>query len=177
MLIKSKTNRKTPIIATAVVLCILGIGIVGTYKLGIWPFHNRIQSTIEEENKSDATNPQTKASPKGEITQDPALENKNTDEIPVSTETSVSITELSQNNGKVAYSAEIINPGTSGTCSAVFTNDVAKPVTRTTSTTSSACAKVEIPELEFSAVGTWTLTLRYYTNVTQAVATKTIEVK
>lgn len=101
---------------------------------------------------------------------------KNTGNIPVSPTTTINIDSVVQSDGMVTYNATIISPGGSGTCSAMFTKDGSKPVTRVSNTSSDKCGPVSIPELEFESVGVWTLTLRYYTNETQAIATKTVEV-
>ncbi len=101
---------------------------------------------------------------------------KNTGDVPVSATTTININSVIQSDGMITYDAAVVNPGDNGTCSAVFTKDGSKPVTRVSNTHSDECGPVSIPELEFESVGMWTLTLRYYTNEAQAIATKTVEV-
>lgn len=103
--------------------------------------------------------------------------NKDSSEIPESANVSLSIDSLKQADGRITYSATISNPAAKGTCSVVFTKDGSKPVTRVDETQTNKCGPISIPELEFESVGTWIMTLRYYSNNTQAVTTKTIEVR
>lgn len=100
---------------------------------------------------------------------------KTSDEFPVSTTISAEISHLTQTHGVVSYSATISGAET-GTCSALFTNPIGKPVTRASETTTGVC-NGDIPDLEFDALGEWTLQLTFYANNTQAVATKTITIK
>ncbi len=101
---------------------------------------------------------------------------KNTTEVPVSTEVKLIIDQLSEDNGSVLYRATVTNPGESGTCSAEFTNPNSKPVTKVTDATGGICGPVSLSVNEFDSLGSWTLTLRYYTGDTQAVATKTLQI-
>lgn len=176
----NKTNSKLPnlIIATSVVV-LLGAALYGTYAHKVWPFNGQQSITAEQEaaNNSDITNSQQKTGADKATTNQDVDTSKTTDEVPVAESTSVSITRLSQENGQVSYEAAITNPGATGSCSAVFTNKIAKPVTQVTPSSGDKCGPVHIPETSFSALGEWTLTLRYYTNDTQATATKTIEIK
>lgn len=103
--------------------------------------------------------------------------NKDSSEIPESTNVSLTIDLIEQANGRITYSATVSNPAGKGTCSVVFTKDGSKPVTRVDETQTNKCGPISIPELEFESVGTWIMTLRYYSNNTQAVTTKTIEVR
>lgn len=102
---------------------------------------------------------------------------KNTAEIPVSKDTTLEITKLEQNTQGVTYAASITNPGATGTCSAVFTNTGAKPVTQVNAVTGVTCGPYVVPSASFDMIGSWLLTLRYYNDSTQAVATQTIEVE
>ncbi len=103
--------------------------------------------------------------------------NKDSSEIPKSTNISLTIDLLEQANGRITYSATVSNPADKGTCSVVFTREGSKPVTRVDETQTEKCGPISIPELEFESVGPWLMTLRYYSNNTQAVATKMIEVR
>lgn len=102
---------------------------------------------------------------------------KNTAEIPVSSTVKLSIDSISQDSQTVTYRATISNPADSGTCSAVFTKDNSKPVTRVSAANSGSCGPVSIPSLEFESIGVWTLTLRYYADDSQAIATQTVEIR
>lgn len=100
---------------------------------------------------------------------------KNTSQVPIATDTSIAITSLTQQNGQVSYVATISGEG-SGTCAALFTHTASKPVENTTSASGVSCSG-SIPDVEFDILGTWTLTLRYYTDNHQTVATKDIVIR
>lgn len=162
------------------VLAIIGVGTYVVYSLHIWPFSTTPRQSIQDAaNSSDATNPQQKQNtPSTESLKGTGVD-KTTNEIPTATGGSLEITKLNQQNGQVSYAASISGVQTPGTCSALFenVNKAARPVTRVTNSTATSCPDTSIPETEFVALGSWTLTLRYYVNDSQLVATKTIEVK
>lgn len=175
----NKSSRKVIVILiSGAILLTSGIYAAYIYKLG--PFAHLQQSAIEEvANKSDATNPQQKKDLPSSDQLKSTGGDKTTDEIPVAEAGSIDITTLEQRDGSVIFSASLANVSTPGTCSALFENadGAARPVTRTAASSSNSCAETIIPQDEFVALGTWKLTLRYYANNTQLVATKTIEVK
>lgn len=175
---KSKLPRAA--VLTIVLLLLLGAGTVAAYYYKIGPFADSSRSSessgdAKTKNPSDQTNDQKKVDVKGGTTSDNVDTTKTTDQIPKSTVTSVTIDSLAQQNGVVSYSASV-GGASSGTCSAVFSNDIGKPVSRTVDTTNGTCSAV-IPENEFDALGKWTLTLRFYANNTQTVSTKDIVIK
>lgn len=174
---RKKYWKKRLIIIFSVAILVLAGLTAASYHYQYWPFtptthkpspeeQDKLnkEKAVEDKEKSQTTSPDVDAS-------------RPTTSVPVSTTVSLEVTSLLQSDSNVTYAATITNPGESGTCSAVFTNDIAKPVTRTTDANGTSCGPVSIPELEFSAVGQWTLTLRYYSSGIQAVATKTVEVK
>lgn len=170
-------NKKYVAIGFIILLAAFSVLTYVSYHYQIGPFKRDAQITEEElerQNKSDVTNPQTKgiAEPNNDVDS-----SKNTSEIPVSDSTSVEITSLQQGNGQITYSAKFTGQSSDGTCSATFTNELARPVIRTTPAKDSICGPVSIPETEFTTLGNWVLTVRYYKDNTQAVATKSIEVK
>lgn len=170
---KHKVTRKRALIATGFIVAAILFSIWYTHHFQIWPFHTKVNTV--EKNGSDLTNSQTKA--KAGETNKNVDTTKNTSEIPISTTTSVQITQLVQDDQKVTYSAKITDPSSSGTCSAVFTNPAAQPVTSVTTTSSDTCGPVSIPNAQFVTLGIWKLTLRYYADNLQAVATQEINIK
>lgn len=100
---------------------------------------------------------------------------KGTSEIPTSTNTSIAINTLKQEGGQVTYSAIIKGTG-NGTCSALFSKDSSKPVSVTTPAIGATC-EGSVSDIEFDMLGTWTLTLRYYVDNQQAVATKEMDIR
>lgn len=175
----TNTNRKK-ITFSLIAMITLGLLAISTlaYKYHWGPFSVTPSSeeVKEAQNNSDATNDQQKDS-KGQTTNPNVDASKTTNEIPVSTLTTLSITRLVQEDGNIKIASNLENPGASGTCSVQFTSDVAKPVSRTVDAVNGTCPEITIPEQEFSAIGTWKATLRYYTSDTQAVDTKITEIK
>lgn len=176
-----QNTHKTKIILGIIIAVSLGLLATGAlaYKYDWGPFANSAsdqEGVKDAQNNSDTTNDQQKDS-KDQVANPNVDTSKTTDQIPVSTSATVSIAELAQKNGSVTIASNVTNPGTSATCSAQFTSDVARPVSRTVDAVNGSCPEISIPEQEFSAIGAWKLTLRYYTADTQAVDTKTIEIK
>jgi hypothetical protein len=174
MKINKQVNSKKYLIIPGIIIC-LALLAGGVYYFVAAQTSTPPAVNNDAQNAADKTIPSTK---NGTPASSPDVDNtKTTDNIPVAKETKVSIKDLAQQNGSITYSATIENPGESGTCSATFTHDNDRPVVRTTTAEESTCGPVVIPEAEFSTLGQWTLTLRYYTNNTQAITTKTIEIK
>lgn len=177
-----KRQRKS--ITKYLVLLAVSVVLLGGYLLyahnsSYWPF-SRSTSQAEDQqkeaaNNDDSQNLQTKDTQSSESKSENVDTRMTTNEIPVSDELAVTIDSLSQNqNGEVEYTATANSK--QGTCAALFTNDLGKPVSRTSETTSGSCS-ASIPALEFDAIGTWKLTLRYYANDHQAIATKDVNVE
>jgi cytoskeletal protein RodZ len=179
-----KTNNKSRKITLLVagVVVLLAAGTYAAYATYTWPFDTRqeVSNTSEEAtNNSDSTNPGQKKDTPSTETQTDVDDNKTTDQVPVAETGALTITSLKQENGNITYAASLQNVDTPGTCSALFehSDGAARPVTRTGASTSDGCPEMSIPEVEFNALGTWKLTLRYYVNDTQLVATKSVEIK
>jgi len=176
-----KTHTKNRIILGCLVLVLL-VGFMGfSYAKKTWPV-NLWTSTPTSDSSSIKTkemNDQQSVDDKASIEdRSPDVDvSQTTNNVPVSPTTTIEVSDLSQSNGAINYTAKISGASTGGTCNANFSNDIARPVSRTTSASNGACGPVSIPETEFSTIGQWKLTLRYYTNDTQAVITKDIEVK
>lgn len=102
--------------------------------------------------------------------------NKTTDQVPTAPAASIAITQLEKKGGQVNYTAQTSGIAEGGTCSATFTKDGSRPVVRSTQATGSTCGPISISETEFSQVGTWKLTIRYFAENQQIDATKDIEI-
>lgn len=130
---------------------------------------------VTQPTTTDSSTPNTSQTEKGVTGSVDA--SKTTADVPVSKEVTVRIDQLSRVGNDIVYQATVTNPGNIGTCSAVFTKDGAKPVTQDNNTTSGSCGPFKISNYKFDMLGSWLLTLRYYTDSSQAVATKTIEIR
>lgn len=177
------TKSKTAIIIASVlvVLAIAGaiylIGFKGSL-LGWQPFKSSppVQKTTTQD--SNDTNHGTKE----DAGTDTDMEtDKTTDQIPVDETLTATFTNLAQSNGYVTFSGSANDTSTGGTCSIVFTNSNDRPISRTVHATQAngkaVCETVQIPETEFSFLGEWTATFRYYINDTQAVTERKITIQ
>lgn len=175
-----RTSKATLIILGAVIALLAGATYVA-YASNVWPFADHQSQTEEQEaaNSSDETNPQQKKNLPSLKEMEVAGGDKTTDEVPVAQAGSLNITNLEQRNDTIIFAASLANITTPGTCSALFehTDGAARPVTRTVQSTADGCPETAVPQADFTALGNWKLTLRYYVNDTQLVATKTLEVK
>ncbi len=107
---------------------------------------------------------------------------KTTDEIPVSEVMIASFTDLTQSNGEVIFNGSANDSTAGGSCSIVFSNPNDRPVSRTTKATingdKAVCETVKISDTEFSFLGEWTATFRYYAaDNTQAIAEGKITIR
>ena len=169
---RQKERKATLLILAAAVLLIGGV--VAAYYLN--------QPKPAEQptaNDTSTVSPQPSDSETRESSQDkqqpdsPYVDpSKNTDEVPKEVSSSLKITKLLQTSGTVDYQAEATG-ARAGKCSALFTSEIGKPVTRTSDTSTGVC-KASIPSTEFDSLGEWTLTVRFYFNNKQIDASKKI---
>lgn len=173
MKIQKKSHKK------AIVLSVIGVLIVAAgaaaYFLATRPDDSAVKAR-EKANSSDTQNPQNKKNIPSSDASSGVDPNKSTAEVPVKPEASLAITSLKQSNGEVSYAATFDGIDGDGTCSAQFTAPGAKPVTRTAKASGQECS-ASIPEMEFTQLGEWTLTVRYYNSNSQVTATKAINVQ
>ena len=167
---------------TAIILSIVLVGCASAYAYLAhsnkwWPF---LQANNTQQSKQDVLSNNTPADKKSAPTKNTNSNvdaTKTTDQIPNNPALSLTITKLEQKNGAVAYQAELNDKTQNGTCAAEFTSEGARPVTSTTSASNGICGPVSIPELQFTKIGDWKLTLRYYTNNTQVSTQQTFSVR
>ena len=99
-------------------------------------------------------------------------ESKTSEEVPASTTKSIVIISTSQSSGKVEATAQTSDDGT---CVFQYTTEGDKPVTSQSTTTTKTCTS-SIPEVQFSKLGTWKLTVTLYVNNEKAEATKDVAI-
>lgn len=95
------------------------------------------------------------------------------EEVPLSTSATVTISSFAQTNGAVRASAQV--SGT-GTCVFQYTTDGDKPVVDEVTVSGGVCSS-ERPEVEFSKLGSWTLKVTYYTNNERVEATQSVTIR
>jgi len=164
------------IIATIIVVGLIYlIGFKGSI-LGWQP----LESTSQEEQQQTSDPEDTTTNPGTKDDTDEGTD-QTTDEIPVNQTLVATFTKLSQADGFITFTGEVNTNSADGSCSITFTNTSDRPVTRTAAPTQvdskSVCGPIQIPESEFSFLGEWTATFRFYTGDTQIVAERKITVQ
>lgn len=135
------------------------------------------QSKVNQIPPHSVTTPQNKEGIPPASSQGSSSSPSTTDQIPKSSSMSMAIDSVVEQNGSVTYSGTVGNPVAGGKCSAIFTSKIDKPVTDTPVFKNNTCGPSSVPSTEFTSLGTWTLTLRYFTNSTQVSASKDIEIR
>lgn len=186
MKISKQTNKKKPFTKTLLCLSLVVLVIIGL-SVYTYALHGSLfgwqPSPPQNSNSSTNTSPSksgNESSPEKGV-KDGTNEDKTTDEVPVDSTITSSITDLYQSNGYVYFMGSTNDTRGGGKCSVTFTNTNDHPVSRTAdaglSNGTAQCGPIQIPETEFSFIGDWVATFRYYVNGVQAVAEKTITIK
>lgn len=175
----SKRIRIALLLLAAASLLFIG-WLVYAQKNSSWPFGGDSRTDDEENITTSDAGDSLSDQKKDDMTSGSKSENvdtqKSVTEIPISEELSIRIESLTQQgDGTVSYRAASTG-SKSGTCSATFTHKLGKPVIRNSNTSDGTCSAT-VPAMEFDALGEWTLTLRYYSNNAQAVASQTVMVQ
>lgn len=183
---KKKKNQKKYISLALLILLLIVFALYSFYALNEGressSQKNETASTEKTSKKSSSLpNQQDIAKSSGDekadtVQNDPNVDlNANPANIPTSQAASVSITNLEQRDGSVVYSAQIEGFST-GLCSASFTSKLGRTVAKTTQINNNSCSQ-SINEMEFDALGEWTLTLRVYHENTQAIAERNVTIQ
>lgn len=173
---QKKSNRKKliSILFAALVVALAGFTVYYVY--------GQIKDgNSSTESPSTKTSSESHNSTDSKATSESTYNNTTTDKIPKNANISIAITTLNQTDSAIVFSATVASTASDGKCALTITNPNDKPVSRTVNathgTTTSECGPISIPVEEFSYLGDWTATLRYYTNGTQTVASKIITIR
>lgn len=143
-----------------------------------WKFRTTHEVTSAPQTTQTNTGEKTSQDTKTTANSTPS---QTTNQIPVNGGLTVTIDQLEQTNGEVVFVGSSNSGDKGGTCSITFTNPNDRPVSRSVTAeingTRSICGPVQIPDTEFSFVGEWKATFRYYVNETQAVAEKNLTIQ
>lgn len=152
---KSHHNRRFWALAALLFFVILLISLVF---IGLY-YVNQHKADTQTTNSNQGSSSKTSSKATSGLPNDADL--MTTDQVPVSSDLSVSITSLSQSDQSVIAKAKTSG---NGTCVFLFQpSDNSKPVTRQVSTSNNSCS-VNIPVGEFAYLGVWKLTVNYYNN-------------
>ncbi len=184
-IVNNQKNKKkrTIYVVSAVVLALLGLLFVleKTHVTDFVknPFSKTVPTATTNAQKTDTANKNdpTEGNKTSQTTTPGVDSSKSTSEIPSTSTLKATVDSLTQQNGVVTASVSLSDPSSSaGTCSFTFTKDQAKPVVRSVVASNLQCA-TSIPELEFSSIGQWVLTVRYFNNDAQASAQQEITIR
>lgn len=179
---RTKTKRspspKHVLVITGVVVVIVASYIFLAHSQGWWPSTQKPNSKVDGNNVQNTT---TNASPKNnnvvaksdETAKTNQTSNQTTDQVPTNTDASATIVQLEQVSGNVLIVARVENTTTGGMCVVTFTNPNDRPITKEFSPSEkdgSISCSTSIPAYEFSFLGTWHATLRYYQGSKQVTA-------
>lgn len=168
-------NKKTLLIISIVVLAVGVIAAAWFFAPGSDNNSNESSSpnneadTLQiEDGETEPTNP--KADPP-----DPDTSGQSPDDVPVNEAASLSISQLEQTDNEVTLNSSLSGADQAGTCVASFTHPGGRPVIREfPSNGQNGCGSLTIPAIEFSALGEWQLTLRFYNEGEQVIARESI---
>lgn len=98
-----------------------------------------------------------------------------TDKVPTSDSISVRIDTASQTNGRVEASAYISDAKSDGTCVFTYSNPDDKPVIQQVASINGLCSS-NVPEVQFSKLGVWKLSVVFYLNDVKAEANQNVTI-
>lgn len=176
MQIKTKKKSKKPLVILLIVATVLIVGGVVFFLVRSNSQSSSSQFTpVSEEEKNNA---QTTPSPEkeGDTTTPPS--DQTSDEVPVNPNAVLAITHLDQHDNAVHLDSTLSGSNSNGTCVATFTNPSSRPVVKEfASNGTRGCGPLTVAALEFSAVGDWNLSLRFYNEGQQVAAERSISIQ
>lgn len=176
----SKTFVKPTVsVGLIVVLALLIYGALSHSKHW-WPFHTVSQTSSVTNQQTDHPSPKNNNTPsKAASPSDTSSETSN--QVPVDSSLSASITKLEEANGQVSFSATVQHTSSAGTCVVTFSNPNDRPVTKqfdaSYSSNASTCGPIAFSANEFSYIGNWQVNFHYYTGDKQATAQGNINIQ
>lgn len=144
----------------------------------IWPFSE--SKSIATNNAATTTPAETNNSlPKQDLnsTTDSSQTSNN---IPVNATWVAAITTLNETNDEINFAATVQNAPSTGTCVVTFSNPNDRPVVQqfnATATNGLTTCDVNLSAYEFSYLGNWSVSFRYYVGNQQATTTSEIKIQ
>lgn len=120
--------------------------------------------------KKDVENNKANSSPA-----DAEAASQTTDQVPTTSNYSVTIAAFSQEDRMVRASAKITGSG-NGMCVFSYTNPEDKPVVQQVTSANGACSS-SVSEVKFNRLGSWNLSVMFYANNTKAEANQSVTIK
>lgn len=149
--------------------------------LGVTNFIQSDKTSSVDKEQETRTNLNAKEDFIDKSTSKNSTTDKTSDQVPVSKDLAATISRLEQTDEGIIFSATIANSPTAGRCVVTFTNPNDKPVVKeidaTTKDGTALCGPLTVSPLEFSYLGEWQVTLRYYLNDQQAIASGKVTIR
>lgn len=177
---KRTINNRHIVVVVVVLLIILALTLVALELTGVT---NLIRKQPEVSNTKQETKANNQA--KQDFIEKSTSKNSNTDktsdQVPVSKDLTATISQLEQTDEGIIFSATIANSPDAGRCVVTFTNPNDKPVVKEVDATVkdgvALCGPLTVSPLEFSYLGEWQATLRYYLDDQQAIASGKVVIR
>ncbi len=158
MKIAKKKNTKRKILIFCIVALIIGsVALFFMYKTR--QNHQSSSDASTAEQKTEPPKVKTKTESNNNTLPNNS-ESTTTEQIPTGVSQSVAILSVTQSDGKVNAVAQT---SSEGTCVFQYTTDGDRPITTQVATSAKQCTN-SVPEIQFSKLGTWKLTVTFYVN-------------
>jgi cytoskeletal protein RodZ len=177
--VRTQHNNKGKFrIAIPLLVIILAFGV--TWTTHTWPFRTSANDPDSHRNITSNTSPKNN-NPSGKDTTTSPTGDQTSNQVPVSKTLSAAITQLTEVNNTVKFTATVQNADSAGTCVVTFSNPNDRPVTQQATATNadgvSTCGPISIPANEFSYLGQWNVDFHYYVGDQQATTSSVITIQ
>ena len=174
---KHNSNRKRKFLKLSVLLLIIALGVgTGAY---LYFQNQQAMQLAEQKERDEAQITSTKKAIAEEKSGGlkPKTSSDIKQDIPTSSNVTVSITSTSQSNGSVRASATVAGADTTGAfCIFTYTNPDDKPVTSSSVPLTDGSCSTETPEVNFSKLGVWNLNVTTYISNTKSEANQSVTI-
>lgn len=177
-----KTTKKYVIVSTVIICILLVCSAAYAFTQTISSSSSPKTESNNSSSGSSSTNTQKDDQGKG-IAQPSTLPSNSqsitTDDVPVSNVVKANITRLEQTDSTVHFSAEVSGAKELGRCVITFSTPNDRPVTKefdAVKGSDSYSCDIDISSLEFSYLGNWNVSFRYYTSTEQATSSGVIKI-
>ena len=180
--INSNSKKYTYIIVGIVLLLAAGGAYTyAAYKKSWWPFPAQSSVNIDAQQDTENESPKNNNTTKKDESKADENTGKTSDQVPVNDKFIPTISVLEQSGNNVKFAASIKNSSSAGQCVVTFSNPNDRPVVKQFDATvkdgSAICGPIEVPALEFSYLGEWQVSLRYYVGTEQATTTGKVTIR
>lgn len=167
---KNKNKGKKILIGYLAALLLVAAALFFLYKTN--QSHQNSSNTSTAEQKNEPSKVKTKTEDDTSTLPDNS-ESTTTEQIPDTASQAITILSTTQSDGKVGAVAQA---SSDGTCVFQYTTDGDRPVTTQAATNAKQCVS-SAPEIQFSKLGTWKLTVTLYVNNEKVEDSRDVEIQ